>query len=218
MSVRELLKVHGQPEKEVYFDVENSGFVPKEVVDVMLPYFNRTGYGNPAITHKPGWEAYEVFYETKELVAKTINAKPEEIIFTHSGTEANNLALTGFVIARKKALLKVHAMNFESVRTLSVAVLNLFLIPFIDLSDISLKVYAIVYFVSLLSTIGILLMAKALRHNDISLIYPLRNIKPIFVLLLAYIFLHERIALKQFFGVMITVSYTHLTLPTTERV
>ena len=102
MSVRELLKVHGQPEKEVYFDVENSGFVPKEVVDAMLPYFNRMGYGNPAITHKLGWEAYEVFYETKELVAKTINAKPEEIVFTHSGTEANNLALMGFVMARKK--------------------------------------------------------------------------------------------------------------------
>ncbi len=102
MSVRELLRVHGQPKREVYFDIENSGFVPDEVVEAMLPYFNRRGYGNPAITHKPGWEAYEVFYETKELVAKTINAGPEEIVFTHSGTEANNLALMGFVLASKK--------------------------------------------------------------------------------------------------------------------
>jgi len=102
VSVRELLRVHGQPKREVYFDIENSGFVPDEVVEAMLPYFNRRGYGNPAITHKPGWEAYEVFYETKELVAKTINAGPEEIVFTHSGTEANNLALMGFVLASKK--------------------------------------------------------------------------------------------------------------------
>ncbi len=55
----------------------------------MLPYFNIRGYGHPAITHKPGWEAYEVVYKTKELIARTINADgPEEIIFTHSGTES----------------------------------------------------------------------------------------------------------------------------------
>jgi len=101
MSVKELLKMHGKPEREIYFDIENSGFVPREVVEAMLPYFNIVGYGNPAITHKPGWEAYDAYFEAKSLFARTINARPEEIVFTHSGTEANNLAIMGYYLANK---------------------------------------------------------------------------------------------------------------------
>ncbi len=33
------------PPKEVYFDHENSGWVPTEVVEAMLPFFNLKGYG-----------------------------------------------------------------------------------------------------------------------------------------------------------------------------
>jgi len=100
--VEELLRQHGKPEKEVYFDLENSGLVPQEVVEAMLPYFNKRGYGHPSITHKIGWEAYEVVHTTRELVASTISAPdPENIVFTHSGTEANNLAILGFGLANR---------------------------------------------------------------------------------------------------------------------
>ncbi|MEM1641602.1 MAG: aminotransferase class V-fold PLP-dependent enzyme, partial [Desulfurococcaceae archaeon] len=92
--VRELLRAHGKPAREVYYDLENSGWVPPEVVEAMIPYYNTVGYGHPSITHRVGWEALEVVYEAKELVAKTISARsPEEIVFTHSGTESNNLAV-----------------------------------------------------------------------------------------------------------------------------
>ncbi|MEX0567924.1 MAG: cysteine desulfurase family protein, partial [Candidatus Njordarchaeota archaeon] len=107
MSVKDLLKAHGAPPREIYFDLENSGFVPPDVLSAMIPYYNKRGYGNPAITHKPGWGAYELFYETKELLAKIINSKPEEIIFTHSGTEANNLAILGFLLAHRKKKRKI---------------------------------------------------------------------------------------------------------------
>ncbi len=103
MSVKELLAEHGTPEKEVYFDNENSGWVPPEVVEAMPPYFNKRGYGHPSITNKPGWEAYEVVWEARRELAKVINAhSPEELVFTHSGTEANNLAIVGAVLARKR--------------------------------------------------------------------------------------------------------------------
>ena len=62
-NVKELLKLHEGITHEVYLDNENSSIVPKEVVDAMLPYFNKTAYGNPTLTHKPGWEAFEVNYE-----------------------------------------------------------------------------------------------------------------------------------------------------------
>ena len=101
-KLRELLREHGQPPREVYFDLENSGWVPPEIVEAMLPYFNMRGFGHPSITHKPGWEALEVLYEAKELVARTLGAGSlEEITFTHSGTEANNLAILGYLLANR---------------------------------------------------------------------------------------------------------------------
>jgi len=106
-NVRELLKLHGKPVREVYFDLENSGWVPPEVVEAMLPYFNRYGYGHPSITNKPGWEALEAVLETQYYIAKTINADYRELVFTHSGTESNNLAITGSVLANKNRGRKI---------------------------------------------------------------------------------------------------------------
>lgn len=100
-NIKALIRAHGKPQREVYFDLENSGWVPKTVVEAMIPYYNRYGYGHPAITHKPGWEALELLYEAKETIAKTLNASLEEIVFTHSGTEANNLAIMGSILANK---------------------------------------------------------------------------------------------------------------------
>lgn len=101
-NIKELLRAHGKPRKEVYFDLENSGWVPREVVEAMIPYYSTYGYGHPAITHKPGWEALETLYETKEETAQTIGARSDEIVFTHSGTEANNLAIAGSILANKR--------------------------------------------------------------------------------------------------------------------
>jgi cysteine desulfurase len=101
-KVKELLESHGTPQKEIYFDLENSGFIPDEVVEAMMPYFNKKGFGHPSITHRIGWESLEIVYETKELIAKTLGIRnPENIVFTHSGTEANNLAILGFLLKNR---------------------------------------------------------------------------------------------------------------------
>ncbi|MEM4870011.1 MAG: cysteine desulfurase family protein, partial [Desulfurococcaceae archaeon] len=70
------------------------------------------------ITHRVGWEALEVVYEAKELVAKTIGARsPEEIVFTHSGTESNNLAVMGYLLKNRgrKGKVLVSAVEHLSV-------------------------------------------------------------------------------------------------------
>lgn len=82
-------------------DLENSGWVPPEVVEAMLPYFNEYGYGHPSITHRRGWEALEALLEAREFIASSIGAESSELVFTHSGTEANNLAILGAVEANK---------------------------------------------------------------------------------------------------------------------
>jgi len=114
-----------------------------------------------------------------------------------------------FDIARKKALSKTHAMKFESARMLVTIFLCSSLLPFINF-NIDKKVLLLVYFLSLLITTAILLAAKAVRHKDISLIAPLKNIKPAFVVILAYFFLSEPLEIKQIIGILIILVSTYL--------
>jgi len=101
-NVRELLKAHEGIKHEVYLDIENSSPVPKEIVDAMLPYFSQRAYGNPTLTHKPGWEAFETIMESSQKIASFLGCKNlEEVNFTPGETEANNLALMGTVLSQK---------------------------------------------------------------------------------------------------------------------
>src|SRR4030066_2481 len=65
----------------------------------MLPYFTDS-FGNPSSIHSLGQEAREAVEKARNQVAALIGAKSEEIVFTGSGTEADNLALKGVALAR----------------------------------------------------------------------------------------------------------------------
>jgi cysteine desulfurase len=56
-----------------------------------------TNFGNPSSIHKLGEEAKERLNKCREIIAKTIGAENDEIIFTSGGSEGNNFALKGFV-------------------------------------------------------------------------------------------------------------------------
>jgi len=121
-NVKELLKLHEGIKHEVYLDNENSCIVHQEVVDAMLPYFNKTAYGNPTLTHKPGWEAFEVIMNSFQKVSKYMGAKIlEEITFTPSETEANNLAIMGSCFAQKTKGKKIVISEIEPINVLQVA-------------------------------------------------------------------------------------------------
>jgi len=79
---------------KIYFD--NSATTPLDprVVDVMLPFY-REYFGNPSSIHSDGQEAKEAIDEGRQQVANLFHASPDEIIFTASGTEADNMALIG---------------------------------------------------------------------------------------------------------------------------
>lgn len=74
--------------------------VDPRVIEAMLPYFSGA-YGNASSLHFYGREARDAVEESRELIASFIGAKPHEIVFTSSGTEANNLALKGAAFANK---------------------------------------------------------------------------------------------------------------------
>ncbi len=85
----------------IYFDHAATTPTRPEVIDAMLPYY-REKWGNPSSLHSSGREAAEGMEGAREQVAKLLRAYPEEIVFTGSGTEADNQALIGTTIAQEK--------------------------------------------------------------------------------------------------------------------
>ena len=75
--------------------------VDEEVLVEMMPYFNKI-YGNPSSIHEFGRKAFDAVEDNREKVAKLINAKPDEIIFTSGGTESDNLAIKGVAFKNKR--------------------------------------------------------------------------------------------------------------------
>jgi len=121
-NVKELLKAHENIAREVYLDNENSTVVPKEVVEAMIPYYSQRAYGNPTLTHKPGWEAFETIMESAQKISKFMGAKIlEEITFTPGETEANNLALMSSAFAKKNKGKKIVISEIEPINVLHVA-------------------------------------------------------------------------------------------------
>ncbi len=84
----------------VYLDHMATTPVAKEVLNEMLPYLENR-FGNPSRAYDLGFEAMDAIDKARERVAGLINAEPEEIIFTSSGAEANNLAVHGLANANK---------------------------------------------------------------------------------------------------------------------
>jgi cysteine desulfurase len=120
-NVKELLRAHEGLKHEVYLDNENSSIVPDQVVQAMLPYYSQRAYGNPTLTHKPGWEAFEVIMESAQKIANFLGCKTlEEINFTPGETEANNLALMGTAISMKEKGKKIVISEIEPINVLNV--------------------------------------------------------------------------------------------------
>jgi len=84
--------------KNIYMDHSATTPVAAEVLEAMLPYFSDK-FGNASSLHSFGREAKEALEDSREKVARLLNADPEEIVFTSGGTESDNMALKG--IARK---------------------------------------------------------------------------------------------------------------------
>ena len=87
--------------ERVYMDHASATPVKKPVIDAMLPYFEEH-FGNPSTVYDLGSEIKRVVEEQRAKVAELIGAKAEQVIFTSSGAEANNLAIKGVAFAGQK--------------------------------------------------------------------------------------------------------------------
>lgn len=80
----------------IYLDHSATTPARPEVVEAMLPYLTQT-YGNAGSIHRFGREARKAVDDARERVAALIHADPRDIVFTGSGTEADNMAVLGVV-------------------------------------------------------------------------------------------------------------------------
>ena len=84
--------------RPVYLDHAASTPLDPEVLEAMLPYL-REDFGNPSSLHRFGQRARGAIDEARSRVASLIGARDAEIVFTGSGTEADNLAIFGAIVA-----------------------------------------------------------------------------------------------------------------------
>jgi len=83
---------------KVYLDYAATTYIDPRILQKMRPYLT-TGFGNASSLYSLGRQAKTAIEKARIDVAKILGALPEEIIFTGSGTESVNLAISG--IAKK---------------------------------------------------------------------------------------------------------------------
>src|SRR5688572_23934096 len=80
--------------RRVYLDHSATTPVDPRVLAAMMPYLTEN-YGNASSVHLFGQHARAAVDKSRRRIASLIGARPNEIVFTSGGTEANNLAIRG---------------------------------------------------------------------------------------------------------------------------
>lgn len=82
----------GEEKRLIYLDNAATTKTAPEVVEAMLPYFTEN-YGNPSSVYGFSQKSKEAITKAREIIAKSLGAKTEEIYFTAGGSESDNWAL-----------------------------------------------------------------------------------------------------------------------------
>ena len=102
--------------RKVYFDHAATTPIHSKVVEAMLPYLQEQ-FGNPLSLHSFGEGPRDAVEEARAKVADLIGARPDEVYFTASGSEANNMAVKGIALMnrQKGQHVVVSAIEHQSV-------------------------------------------------------------------------------------------------------
>ncbi len=103
------------PSLPIYLDYAATTPVDARVAEVMQRYLTVDQlFANPASrSHMLGWQAEQVVEQARRQVADFIGADPREIVWTSGATEANNLALIGFMRANRERGMHVVTSRIE---------------------------------------------------------------------------------------------------------
>lgn len=106
--------------REVYFDYGATNPLRPEVVEAMIPYL-KEHFGNPLSLHRFGEAPREAVEGAREKVAALVGARSNEIYFTASGSEANNMAVKGIALMNRKRGKHVVVSSIEHFSVLNAA-------------------------------------------------------------------------------------------------
>lgn len=112
-------------------------------------------------------------------------------------------------IAGKKALFKVHAMEYRTTLKVLEIPLLLLLIPFLNF-NIDPGDYIFIFLIAFIAVVAGIFWAKAIKHSEISTVSPLQNLSPIFLVILSFIILKETVTLQQGIGIAILIIGTYV--------
>lgn len=119
------------------------------------------------------------------------------------------LCLTGQDLVRKKMLKHGHVQQYTATRYLVLASLGFFVVPFMSTRP-SFELLFVIWLVALFSGFGIIYIARAFRHLDISVVAPLTNLTPAFLLLFAFMFLGESPSTAHIAGIALLIVGAYL--------
>ena len=98
--------------QRIYLDNNATTAVAPEVFEAMKPYF-LDDYGNASSIHLRGQRARSAVEASREQLARLLNARPSEIVFTSGGTESDNQSLFGIVGASSSEVKHVITTTIE---------------------------------------------------------------------------------------------------------
>ena len=104
--------------KRIYVDNSSTTKLDESVLIKMIPYL-KENYGNASTTYELGKISKKAIEESRKVIAKCINVKPEEIYFTASGTESDNLAIQGIANKYKHKGKHIITSKFEHLAVLN---------------------------------------------------------------------------------------------------
>ncbi len=106
------IKEYHKENRRIYLDNNATTPIAEEVRNVMHPFLSES-HGNPSSIHESGKKAKEAIETARRKVAKLINTIPRRIIFTGSGSEADNLALKGVAFSLRDKGNHIITTNIE---------------------------------------------------------------------------------------------------------
>ncbi|MCI9434705.1 MAG: cysteine desulfurase [Bacilli bacterium] len=160
--------------QDIYFDNNATTKVDEKVLEAMMPYL-KEDYGNPSSTYFFGKKVKEEIINAKKNIAKLLNAKANEIIFTSCASESNVTAIMNAIKLNpnKKHIITTsieHASILETMKYLekngyNITYLSVDKFGKIDLEELEHSI-----------TNDTCLIAVMLANNELGNIYPIKEI------------------------------------------
>jgi cysteine desulfurase len=159
----------------IYLDCHSTTPCDPRVIEEMLPFFS-TYFANPASAHFFAEKAKDAIEKAKEQVAFIINAKSDNINFTASATEANNIILQGLWPNEYKHVITTNVEHSSIINCLKKRSSNIILEPVLKINkDGNINIEELEKILRNIKSKNIL-VSTIFANNEIGTIHPIKKI------------------------------------------